>query len=122
MIVVWGVVALNAVDVAIRFGFAFGRAARDSSVASVALIMFSVIFSALLFAAISIAIRRSWKITPFLVTLLGLWALGEISNYGDALAYIVAAASLVMVVAVWLPSARRYAQVRRESSSNQASP
>lgn len=59
------------------------------------------------------ALRSGWKSAPILATIVGAWVAPEIFGYADILNVIGGAAAIVTIVAVWLPSARRYGRELR---------
>ena len=54
------------------------------------------------------ALRSGWKSAPVIVTIVGVWTAPQILGYEDILGVVCGAAALAAVIAVWLPSARKY--------------
>jgi hypothetical protein len=59
------------------------------------------------------ALRSAWKSAPILATIVGAWAAPQVLGYTDILNVICGAASIAAVIAVWLPSARKYGRELR---------
>ena len=98
----------NGVD--LLFRFAESVLLRDGALF---LVLGSAIVSLAFFALVVFAVKRGWRAAPVLVTLVAIWAIGELS-WGDALAVISVLVGALMAVAVWLPASRRYgSELRR---------
>lgn len=61
------------------------------------------------------SIRRGWRATPVLVSLMGVWALSTLAYGIDLLAVFDGAAGVAMLVAGWTPSARVYNREARQA-------
>ena len=66
----------------------------------------SILFSFLPLLA-AWALRTAWKSAPVLVTIVGVLGASQ-AGYADILGVVCAVASIAAVIAVWLPSARKY--------------
>ena len=53
-------------------------------------------------------LRSAWKSAPIISTIVGIWAAPQILGYADLLNVVCGVVGITAVVAVWLPSARRY--------------
>lgn len=54
------------------------------------------------------ALRSAWKSAPILATLVGVWAAPHLLAYAHVLSVVCGAAGVAAIIAVWLPSARKF--------------
>jgi len=106
------VASLGMVAMALPYLLTAVSTAITHEYAAVGAIVLGLVFSIIPALAVW-GLRRGWKLSPVLVTLVGLWAATALISFDDVMSFAMGVAGIAATVAVWLPSARRYRVARR---------
>lgn len=116
VIVVVGALTVDSVISATNFAAALVRAiGGPHPTATVVIVLMSAAVTGVIFFTVFRSIGRGWRATAVLVTLMGVWAISLLPLGLDPLSVLDAIVGLVMIVAVWTPSARTYNRQARQA-------
>lgn len=72
------------------------------------IIIAAIVMSAALFALGIQAMRRAWRLAPVVITAIAIWDASEVLSWGDSLSFASAVVGIGTIIAIWLPSSRRF--------------